>query len=833
MIFKRYKWKKIYLGLGAFCCLINLAFSAKEAPNNSEDIEKSALAVHYSKIKNDLKQQLLKIIPNQQSSQADLESFVSQSDSDEKLVKYIVLKEATTEALSNFAGKDKSSEGLVNELLENTALMKQMLVADGAARSRVGRGQGPAEYGIAMQIYKNIQNKSKNASEGVLQKLALAISLEHAVPRVQRNAKDLLEAPKYVDPVLRYLSYEKAYLEGELDPAFASFDTWELRFVIDGEEPDDVATWGRKMLRNYRPDHVLNGNYGWKYVGIVPSDIRYGSGDVKYDRGELQFFQNILMNGGICGRRAFFGRFVLRSFGIPTTARPSRGHAALAHWTPNGWVVNLGPRWGGGWTKTVYKKDKDFLASTQARLNKTAYLKVKRALWIGDVVGEKRVYGESAGKAEFWNALSLNIQREIIKESKAKTLEALGTHLGESNNTLAQKIKSAVINDEDKKITADENGNIKIPAAGYSKPTGKSKDVVAMKSFEGGMQVFLPRFSRKGITILRGGAWRGGSDGCRSAARVQSSGYGRYNNWGFRAAMTPKDGQTDPELIVDLGDGVKIEMIYIKPGTFIMGGKRKTDSKWSGIESPKHEVMITKGYYLGKYEVTQAQFKKIMNSNPSKASKDPKCPADNISEGDAREFCSKASYSTGHEFRLPTEAEWEYACRAGSTTAYFFGDDSAKLGDYAWYKDNDGGKSHPVGQKKANPWGLYDIVGNVCERVSDTYAKNYYAKSPKKDPIGPLQADKSRFEFEVDVPTAGMYLLTARVVTANYDQKLMVTVNEKEVEMTLPFTLGEFKNSKPITLILQKGKNTIKFLRRKPPQFGIAIKSFELIPAES
>ena len=134
--------------------------------------------------------------------------------------------------------------------------------------------------------------------------------------------------------------------------------------VVNGDEPDETLAWGREMLRNYRPDHIYNSNFGWRYVSIVGSDVKYGSENVKHDRPELQKYQNILMNGGVCGRRAFFGRFILRAFGVPTIARPSRGHGALAHWTPEGWVVNLGGGWGCGWTKTRYNKDVDFLATT-------------------------------------------------------------------------------------------------------------------------------------------------------------------------------------------------------------------------------------------------------------------------------------------------------------------------------------------------------------------------------------------------------------------------------------------------------------------------------------
>ena len=106
-------------------------------------------------------------------------------------------------------------------------------------------------------------------------------------------------------------------------------------------------------------------------------------------------------------------------------------------------------------------------------------------------------------------------------------------------------------------------------------------------------------------------------------------------------------------------------------------------------------------------------------------------------------FASRVSEIAEVEARLPTEAEWEYASRAGRKTKWFFGEDPSLIGEYAWFKGNAGGKSHPVGQKKPNPWGFYDIYGNVCERISDKYHKDYYANSPKTDPTGPKQAIKS------------------------------------------------------------------------------------------
>ena len=491
----------------------------------------------YMRMFEQLRAELIAELPDAKDG-AQVNKFLASDALDAKFAKYVVMLEATPKGLAEFAGKGRAQAALVEQLLADADLMKQMLVADGANAKREGRGYGAPQYGQAMQIYTDIQKASKKASSGVLQRLALAIGLEHAVPIAQVNPAAQKDAPATVDPVRRYLHYEKAYLAGELDATFKHLSVWDLRMVVNGDEPDEILAWGRKMLRNYRPDHIYNDNFGWRYVSIVGSDVKYGSQDVKHDRPELQKYQNILMNGGVCGRRAFFGRFILRAFGVPTTARPSRGHAALAHWTPKGWCVNLGGGWGAGWTKTRYNKDVDFLASAQARTNPDAYLKVKRAQWAGDVLGEKRTYGENdKAPPAAWNAVSLRTQRAIIKESKAVTLDALGEDIGEANEpTVAEKVMASPVTPADRKITTGSDGVISIPAAAYSKPSGNTRDVFAMKSFGGGLQIFLPRFFPKGTTIMRGGTWKGDPNACSSGFRMLSGGYGRYENWGLRAA---------------------------------------------------------------------------------------------------------------------------------------------------------------------------------------------------------------------------------------------------------------------------------------------------------
>lgn len=415
-----------------------------------------------------------------------IHSFLASDKLDGKLAKFVILNEATPRGLAAFAQQGDEQAKLIDMLLSNEDLIVQMAVADGAAG---------ANYGRAMEIYRDIRKASMKSAQGTLQRLALAIALEHATPVKQRNAVAATNAPEYVDPVNRYLHFEKAYLDKQLDPAFDKLTVWDMRMVVDGEEPDEILTWGREMLKNYRPDQVTKSDYRWRYVEIVRSDIRYGSQDNPYDEDQLQFFQNILKNGGICGRRAFIGRFILRAFGIPTTARPQPAHAALAHWTPDGWVVCLGGGWGVGWTKTPYDRDLNFLATTQARATGETFKMVKRAHWVGDVMGEKRAYGLIAKTApEFWNGVALYTQRALIEEADAKTLAAVGEDIGEANETKEHvEIVDVKMSDADRKTSVDHNGVITIPASATSKPDKSTGKIIFMPSVLGGTQLHYAR----------------------------------------------------------------------------------------------------------------------------------------------------------------------------------------------------------------------------------------------------------------------------------------------------------------------------------------------------
>ena len=415
---------------------------------------------------------------------------------DTRLAKYVMMKEATPRNLAAFAQQSSQHRALIDQLLADDVLLLQMLKADGAQ---------DGNYGQAMAIYTDILKNNPKAKDGIFQKLALAIALEHATPIKQKNPEAANNAPEFVDPIARYKHYEQAYLNEELDPYFKVHSPWALRFVVNGEEPDETLTWGREMLRNYRPDHITTKDDRWRYVALVRTCIRYGSEENKYDKPELQFYQNILMNGGICGRRAFIGRFILRAFGVPTVAKPQKGHAALGRWTPDGWVAVLGAGWNTGWAPKREMAAIDFLAITQARATGEPYMQVKRAQWIGDLNDETRTPGLNSGKGkpEFWNSIALNTQQEIIANSGAKDLGAVGEELGEANESkIKYPFESAEITDADRKISANAKGVITIPAAAASSPTKSQGKVRFLDSVLGGKQIHYSRTGGGDVDIV-------------------------------------------------------------------------------------------------------------------------------------------------------------------------------------------------------------------------------------------------------------------------------------------------------------------------------------------
>ena len=189
------------------------------------------------------------------------------------------------------------------------------------------------------------------------------------------------------------------------------------------------------------------------------------------------------------------------------------------------------------------------------------------------------------------------------------------------------------------------------------------------------------------------------------------------------------------EKTVDLGKGVMLELVLIPPGQFDMGSP-PTEAGRQGDEI-LHRARITKAFYMARYEITEGVWNRVMDRplNPLSGSKFPQ----NITWVESRAFVDKLNKASKEQgcFRLPTEAEWEWACRAGSNGRFCFGDNDNMLGEYAWYSANSGGMARPVGTRKPNAWGLYDMHGNKWEWCSDWCSASYYTKSPKDDPQGP------------------------------------------------------------------------------------------------
>jgi len=301
----------------------------------------------------------------------------------------------------------------VSQLLNYSILMRDMLVGGGPTSSEEDKGGDATHglaYGQAMAIYTKLQQASPalralttstaaptdpfwdDRSQGnYLKRLALGLSLMHAVPIHHKYVDPACDddydwcppgennTEQWIDPVDRFMHYATAYRAGDLDPAAEVLSSWECRHASQSDASNEDLDWLRKTLAIYRPDHIATG-YDWRYARAVKTDVAYGDPQCASMPGVCDgHYAQIPASDGVCGPRAFFGRYTRLAFGLPVWGATQKGHAAMTTWTPNGWTVLLGGGWPFSWWGD--RSGPDWLLEAKARENRSAFQKVLRGSW--------------------------------------------------------------------------------------------------------------------------------------------------------------------------------------------------------------------------------------------------------------------------------------------------------------------------------------------------------------------------------------------------------------------------------------------------------------------
>lgn len=453
-------------------------------------------------------------------SSKDVTKFLGLPDSfqagglDADMVQCAVLASATPQVLADFAVQGKAEEALVDKLLADTLLMRDMLVAGGATGGL---------YGQAMSIYQQLlkasdvlvadqsaatpwDNRTQD-KQAILYRLALGTAVELALPMpLQYKDPDVAPwgpggpAPNpaangTVDPIARYLHYEKAYLAGDLDPYFEVFTAFEYRNVISSPSSDADLLWTRETMANFRPEDIA-WDYSWRYDEAVHKDVGYGHPACEQNPGICSGrYAQIPAVSGECGPRAFFSRHVRRSWGMPVYGFTQPGHAAMSHWEPEGWNIRLGATWQFNyWRKRdVNQGGEDFHLSTQCRELRPQFQQVLRGGWAAHSLNETLVNpawstrdNHGYGEGGLWSALMLYSKKLTVGDGTSIPPRSIGPSVVPTK--VAALIARWNTTVPTPTITTDAAGTITIPAVAF---TFKSVNATLFiyKSYDAGEQL--------------------------------------------------------------------------------------------------------------------------------------------------------------------------------------------------------------------------------------------------------------------------------------------------------------------------------------------------------
>lgn len=418
--------------------------TVKQGPDNPAFVEKQKEALAAARV-------LMK----------DIESFLVGGKEQAIMAKFAMLSDATPNRLAAFAEQGEEEKSLIDKLLNDDKLVVQTMTMGGASGGN---------YGQAMRNYTAIQKATERSHEGFFQVWALAVSLQY--PDETYVYPDVPAAESLVK---YYLNYLKAYDDGILDPAFSQLGGtgWDYRFVFPDSYTLEDIDWLRKVMRNYRPD-LTRLDYDWRYCRIVKTDVPYVGGvDRSGMPSDLSNIQKYFLEGGICGPRAFVGQASCYAFGIPARRAPSAGHAAMAHWTPNGWTTVLGPHF--SFCSVNGLPGVEFLLLSQCHRHPEPYQQVLACEWLGDALGEDEVTGYGSGGG-FWKLLAFYRKLALVEDAAIEDVGVTGEELAESNDEAApEQVDQIDLTDAQKTITIDEDGVITIPSAAAASTVNTDK----------------------------------------------------------------------------------------------------------------------------------------------------------------------------------------------------------------------------------------------------------------------------------------------------------------------------------------------------------------------